>query len=118
MKKIVPKRGHVYIVNFDPVRGERAKNARLALVVQNDTSNAYSPICIVAAIISSPDAELYPTEAPLSMQKGSVQKDSVVLLNQLWTIESDRLIREVGKASAPTLKQVDRALQISLGLEE
>ncbi|MBI2119665.1 MAG: type II toxin-antitoxin system PemK/MazF family toxin [Elusimicrobia bacterium] len=113
---ITPKRGEVYFVNFDPTIGSEIRKTRPALILQNDLANRYSPITIVAAITSRFDKNLYPTEVHISSAEGGLNKDSVVLLNQVRTIDKQRLVRKLGNIHSQTLKRVDKALKISFGL--
>ena len=110
------KRGDVYWVSFEPAHGAEIKKTRPALVVQNDVANRYSPITIVAAISSQFDENLYPTEVLVRAPEGGLVSDSVVLLNQIRSIERGRLIKRLGGLRAETMARVNRALQISLGL--
>lgn len=109
-------RGEIYLVNFDPTVGAEIQKTRPALIIQNDISNRHSPITIVAAITSKFDEKLYPTEVLIAANEGGLKIDSVVLLNQIRSIDGKRLIRRLGKISGKTLKKVDTALKISLGL--
>jgi len=111
-----PKRGEVYLVNFDPVVGWEIRKTRPALVLQNDIANRHSPITIVAAITSHCEEPLYPTEVLLKAREGGTRKDSVVLLNQIRSVDRKRLVRRLGALNAETMRRVDRALQISVGL--
>jgi mRNA interferase MazF len=117
-KVATPARGDVYLVNFDPTIGSEIKKTRPALVLQNDVANRYSPITIVAAITSQVDEPLYPTEVQILPPEGGLSVPSVVLLNQIRSIDRRRLVRRLGRASAKTMQRVDRALSISLGLVE
>lgn len=117
-QKIVPKRGEVYLVNFDPTIGAEIKKTRPALIVQNNISNRHSPITIVAAITSKFDEELYPTEVLIEAPEGGLTSDSVVLLNQVRSIDRQRLVKRLGMLRPETLSKVDDALKISLGLVE
>ena len=109
-------RGEIYLVNFDPTVGAEIQKTRPVLIIQNDISNRHSPITIVAAITSKFDEKLYPTEVLIAANEGGLKIDSVVLLNQIRSIDGKRLIRQLGKISGKTLKKVDTALKISLGL--
>jgi mRNA interferase MazF len=111
-----PKRGEVYLVNFDPTIGSEIQKTRPALVLQNDVANRHSPITIVAAITSKVEEPLYPTEVLVSSPEGGLRTDSAVLLNQIRSIDRRRLVRRLGAIRANTLERVDRALQVSLGL--
>src|SRR5262249_31416596 len=113
-----PKRGEVYLVNFDPSLGAEIKKTRPALVVQNDIANKHSPITIVAAITSKFDDGLYPTEVLIPATEGGLSTDSVVLLNQIRSVDRRRLIKRLGSLKPETLRRVDQALRISLGLIE
>ena len=89
---------------------------RPALIVQNDIANRYSPITIVAAITSQFSEPLYPTEVLIQPPEGGLTIASVVLLNQLRSIDKRRLIRRLGVLTPATMARVDRAILISLGL--
>ena len=111
-----PRRGEVYLVAFDPTLGAEIRKTRPALVVQNDVANRHSPISIVAAITSRFQEPLYPTEVLIRAREGGLGEDSVVLLNQIRSIDKQRLIRRLGKITLESIHKVDRALLISLGL--
>lgn len=111
-----PKRGEVYRVSFDPTRGAEIRKTRPALILQNDIANRYSPITVVAAITSQYEEPLYPTEVLVKRPEGGLTSDSVVLLNQIRSIDKRRLLKRLGTLRPATLKQVDRALEVSLGL--
>jgi mRNA interferase MazF len=113
-----PKRGEVYLVNFDPTIGAEIKKTRPALVLQNDVSNEYSPITIVAAITSQFDDTLYPTEVLIEPPEGGMTINSVILLNQIRSIDRQRLVRRLGELTAVTMERVNQAIQVSLGLIE
>jgi mRNA interferase MazF len=113
---IRPRRGEIYLVNFDPTIGSEIKKTRLALVLQNDIANRHSPITIVAAITSKYDANLYPTEVLVKPPEGGLTASALVLLNQVRSIDKGRLIKRLGVLKPATMENIDRALQISLGL--
>lgn len=117
-KIITPKRGEVYLVNFDPTIGAEIKKTRPALILQNDIANKHSPITIVAAITSKHDDELYPTEVLIPAREGGLSVDSVALLNQVRSIDRQRLVKRLGKVKPETMKDVDQAMKISFGLIE
>lgn len=115
---ITPKRGEVYLVNFDPTIGAEINKKRPALVIQNNTSNTYSPVTIVAAITSSFSTErIYPTEVFVSAGEGGLLQDSVVLLNQIRTIDKVRLVKKLGNLTIARMNAVSRAITISLDTE-
>jgi mRNA interferase MazF len=111
-----PRRGDVYLVNFDPTIGAEVKKTRPAVVIQNDIGNRWSPITIVAAMTSRFEDPLYPTEVLVKASEGGLAADSVVLLNQLRSVDKARLGRRLGALKAQTVREVDRALLLSLGL--
>jgi len=113
-----PKRGEVYLVNFDPTIGAEIQKTRPALIVQNDIANRHSPITIVAAITSQFDETLYPTEILIQPPEGGLTLSSVVLLNQVRPVDKRRLIRRLGMLTPSTMERVTRALQISFGMVE
>lgn len=111
-----PRRGEIYLVNFDPTLGSEIRKTRPALVLQNDIANRHSPITIVAAISSKFDDSLYPTEVFVAQPEGGLGVDSVVLLNQIRSIDRRRLTKRLGVVRPATMEKVERAMQISLGL--
>ncbi len=111
-----PKRGEIYLVNFDPTTGSEIKKTRPALILQNDTANRWSPITIVAAITSHHFEEpLYPTEVLLKAPEGRLETDSVVLLNQIRSIDKRRLVKRLGALKPETMTRVEQAILISFG---
>jgi mRNA interferase MazF len=113
-----PKRGEIFLVNFDPTVGTEIRKTRPALILQNDISNEYSPITIVAAITSQFDQTLYPTEVLVQPPEGGLKNKSVVLLNHVRSIDKQRLIKRMGSLKFETMKKVNLALQLSFGLIE
>ncbi len=111
-----PRRGEIYFVSFDPTVGAEIRKTRPALVVQNDVANRHSPITIVAAITSQFDPPLYPTEVLIRAPEGGLTSDSVVLLNQVRSIDRRRLVKRLGFVHPGTMAGVDRAIAISFGL--
>ena len=111
-----PRRGDVYLVNFDPTIGAEVKKTRPAVVIQNDIGNRWSPITIVAAMTSRFEEPLYPTEVLVKASEGGLAVDSVVLLNQLRSVDKARLVRRLGALKSQTVREIDRALLLSLGL--
>lgn len=111
-----PKRGDLYLVDFDPTIGSEIKKIRPALILQNDIANRYSSITIVAAITSQFNDSLYPTEILIKAPEGGISVDSVVLLNQIRSIDKIRLRTYMGLLRPVTMLKIDRALQVSFGL--
>lgn len=110
------KRGQVWVVNFDPTVGSEIKKIRPAVILQNDIGNRYSPVTIVAALSSQFGPSLYPTEVPIEPPEGGLKERSVVLLNQIRSIDKKRLVSNMGTLSAEIMQKVDVALRISVGL--
>ena len=115
-KVAFPKRGEVHLVSFDPTVGREIKKTRPAVIIQNDVANRWSPITIVAAITSQFEEPLYPTEVLVKGPEGGLTADSVVLLNQIRSIDRRRLVRRLGVLKQHTMVRVDRAVMVSLGL--
>ena len=114
---IRPRRGDIYLVNLDPTLGAEIRKTRPALVLQNDIGNKFSPVTIVAAISSKFDEPLYPTEVLISAKAlTGLAVDSVVLLNQIRTIDKKRLVKQLGTLSAAKMEEANQALRISLAL--
>ena len=110
-----PKRGEVWLVNFDTTVGSEIKKTRPALILQNDVGNRFSAVTIVAALSSYPGGELYPTEVMVSPPEGGLEKQSVVMLNQILTVDQKRLVARIGTVKTQTVRAAENALLISLG---
>src|SRR3989304_426098 len=104
-----PRRGEGYLVSFDPTLGAEIRKTRPALVLQNDLSNRFSPITIGAAPTPRVGPGLYPAEALAKAPEGGLQVDSVVLLNQIRSIDRQRLIRRLGRLSREKMRGGDSA---------
>jgi mRNA interferase MazF len=111
-----PRRGEIYLVALDPTVGHEINKTRPALVIQNDVSNRYSPITIVAAISSQFSDPPHPREVVLQPGKSGLFKASAVVLNQIRSVDRQRLVRRLGAVDAATMRKIDNALLISLGL--
>lgn len=109
------RRGDIWTVNLEPVVGSEQGKARPALIIQNDIGNLYSPVLIVAAITSGKDAR-YDVQVGVKAPEGGLHHHSIVLLNQIRTIDKRRVGRYWGRLSTQTMQQVDEAIKISLGL--
>ena len=116
VSSVIPKRGEIYLVNFDPSIGAEIKKTRPALILQNDIANRYSSVTIVAAItsFSDKDGKMYSTEVFIGDSEGGLDNDSVALLNQIRTIDKQRLVKKLGVLKDKTMAQIDKAVQISL----
>jgi mRNA interferase MazF len=117
-KVVQVRRGEVYLVSLDPTLGAEIRKTRPAVVVQNDLANRRSPITIVAAVSSQFEERLYPTEVFVRAPEGGLTADSVVLLNQIRSVDKGRLVRRLGVLKAETMREIDAALLLSLGLVE
>jgi len=110
------KRGEVYFADLNPVRGREQGGRRPVLIIQNDIGNRHSPVTIVAAITSAVSERAYPTEVRLAAGLGGLPRESAVLLNQIKTIDKERLDQRLGQLDAAAMRQVDEAIKLSLGL--
>ena len=117
-KEIIPRRGEVYLANFDPAVGSEIRKTRPGLVLQNDIANRKSPVTIMAAISTKFSESLYPTEVLISPPEGGLRKPCVTLLNQIRTVDKKRLIKKLGTVRLETMRKINRALAVSLGLIE
>jgi mRNA interferase MazF len=115
---VTPRRGDVFLVNFDPTIGAEIQKTRPAIILQNDIANRYSPVTIVAAISSAGAGKIYPTEVAIGPGVGGLDRSSIVLLNQVRTIDKQRLVRKIGSLDRGTMERVDAALVISFGLTD
>jgi mRNA interferase MazF len=114
-----PRRGDIYLVSFDPTVGHEIQKTRPALVIQNDISNEHSPITIVAAISSQFGNPPRPREAPIPAgSRTGLAQPSAAILNQIRSIDRTRLRKRLGAVDAMTMRRVDEAIKISLGLIE
>jgi mRNA interferase MazF len=116
VKKVTIHRGDIYYADLRPVVGSEQGGIRPVLIIQNDVGNRHSPTIICAAITSKMNKAKLPTHVELDARKYDLMKDSVVLLEQLRTIDKQRLKDKVCRLDSEILKKVDRALEISLEL--
>ncbi len=110
------RRGDVWLANLDPVVGSETGKTRPVVIIQNDVANEYSPVVIVAALTSAVGTKDYPTEVRVRPPEGGLTKASVVLLNQIRTLDKRRLVERWGGLEPETMRRVDEALKISVGL--
>ena len=111
-------RGDVYYADLSPVVGSEQGGFRPVLVIQNNVGNKFSPTVIIAAITSQLEKAKLPTHIELSKDRFSLQKDSVVLLEQIRTLDKRRLKEKVSSIDEITMRKVDVAMMISLGITE
>ena len=113
---MIVKKGDLFFADLSPVVGSEQGGVRPVLVVQNDVGNKYSPTIIVAAVTSQTGKAKHPTHVELKATQGGLSKNSVVLLEQLRTIDKQRLKERIGSLSESQLPVVDEALGVSLGI--
>ena len=111
------KRGEIYYADLSPVVGSEQGGVRPVLIVQNDVGNRHSPTVIAAAITSRLDKAKLPTHISLDASSCGLQRDSIVLLEQIRTIDKKRLKDKMGSLDLNAMHQVDNALSISFGLQ-
>ena len=111
------KRGDIYYADLSPVVGSEQGGVRPVLIVQNDVGNRYSPTVIAAAITSQREKTRLPTHIELHSEDCGLSRDSVVLLEQIRTIDKRRLKERMGRLDNGSMNQIDRALSISFGLD-
>ena len=114
---MIVRRGDIYYADLRPVIGSEQGGIRPVLIIQNDVGNKHSPTVIVAAITSQMNKAKLPTHIELSCDKYALEKDSVVLLEQLRTIDKKRLKERVCHLDSLILQKVNKALCISLELD-
>lgn len=111
------KRGDIFYADLSPVVGSEQGGMRPVLIVQNDTGNKHSPTVIAAAITSQVGKSRLPTHIELSGQSCGLSRDSVILLEQIRTIDKSRLRERMGRLEEPLMNEVDNAIAVSFGLE-
>ncbi len=112
------KRGEIYYADLSPVVGSEQGGVRPILIVQNDTGNKYSTTIIAAAITSKLTKAKLPTHIAINAPDFGLNKDSVILLEQIRTLDKRRLKERIGELSPLTMQKVNAALLISLGFAD
>jgi mRNA interferase MazF len=112
MIELSPRRGEVWLVNFNPGRGSEQKGVRPALVIQNDTGNIYASTTIVAAVTST--IKEFPVTVVLAPGDGGLRQRSMVNTAQVLTIDKSRLQRRLGRLSESLMRKVDAAIRTSV----
>jgi len=110
------KRGEIYYADLSPVVGSEQGGIRPVLIIQNDVGNRYSPTVIAAAITSQRDKNKLPTHISVEASDCGLAKDSIVLLEQVRTIDKQRLKEKMGSLDMESMVMVDKALSVSFGL--
>ena len=111
------KRGDIYYADLSPVVGSEQGGLRPVLIVQNDVGNRYSPTVIAAAITSRLDKSRLPTHIDIHGDKAGLSRDSVVLLEQMRTLDKRRLKEKMGHLDDNAMNELNTAISVSLGLE-
>lgn len=109
------KRGQIYYADLSPVVGSEQGGTRPVLIIQNDVGNKYSPTVIACAVTSQLTKAKLPTHIEVKQGQFGLPKDSVILLEQIRTLDKRRLKERVGELDAAAMARVDRAILISLG---
>ena len=110
-------KGDMFYADLTPVVGCEQGGIRPVLIIQNDIGNRYSPTVIVAAITSRTEKNLLPTHIQLCSQQYGLRQNSLVLLEQVRTIDRSRLREYIGHLSKPQMQQINKALAVSFGLD-
>lgn len=113
---MIVKRGDIFYADLSPVIGSEQGGVRPVIVVQNDIGNKYSPTIIISAITSQINKAKLPTHIEIEGDHYGLPKDSVVLLEQIRTIDKKRLREKIGKFDDEMMREIDNALKISVGL--
>ena len=113
---MIVHRGEIYYADLSPVVGSEQGGVRPVLIVQNDVGNKFSPTVIAAAITSQKDKANLPTHIAVNAPGSGLIKDSIILLEQVRTLDKHRLREKMGRLDAESMGRVDQALSISFGL--
>ena len=113
---ITVKRGDIYYADLSPVVGSEQGGLRPVLIIQNDVGNKYSPTVIAAAITSRMSKTRLPTHIDIYADKAGLAKDSVILLEQIRTLDKRRLKEKIGHLDEAAMLRVDNAIAVSFGL--
>lgn len=116
VKHLIVKRGDVYFADLSPVVGSEQGGVRPVLVIQNDIGNRFSPTAIVAAITAQIQKAKLPTHVEIDAKRYGFERDSVILLEQICTIDKQRLTDKITHLDDEMMEKVDEALQVSLAL--
>ncbi|WP_182201797.1 type II toxin-antitoxin system PemK/MazF family toxin [Paraliobacillus salinarum] len=115
---MIVKRGEVYFADLSPVVGSEQGGIRPVLVLQNNIGNRFSPTVIVAAITAQIQKAKLPTHVEIDAEKYRFERDSVILLEQIRTIDKQRLTDKITYLDDNMMEKIDKALEISLGLTD
>lgn len=113
---MIVKRGDVYFADLSPVVGSEQGGVRPVLIIQNDIGNRFSPTVIVAAITAQIQKAKLPTHVEIDAKRYGFDRDSVILMEQIRTIDKQRLTDKITHLDEQMMNRVNKAIQISLGL--
>lgn len=117
VKFVSVKRGDIFYADLSPVVGSEQGGIRPVLIIQNDIGNKFSPTVIAAAITSQSDKAKLPTHIKVDTAASGLSKDSIVLLEQVRTLDKTRLKEKMGSLDTSSMNKIDRALGVSFGLD-
>lgn len=113
---MIVKKGDLFFADLSPVIGSEQGGVRPVLVIQNDIGNKYSPTIIVAAVTSQINKAKLPTHVEIPAENHGLNKDSVILMEQLRTIDKRRLKERIGHVGSELMEEVNKAMAVSLGM--
>jgi len=111
------KRGDIFLVNLDPIKGSEQGGTRPCLIIQNNLGNKYSPTTIIAPITSKKFSREFPTNISLLKEDSNLDMNSTILLNQIATIDKSRIVKKLGFLNEEIMRKVDLAIKVSLNLQ-
>ena len=111
-------RGEIYFAELNPVQGSEQGGTRPVLIIQNDIGNTYSPTTIVLAITSQLNKARLPTHVAVQAAESGLARDSVILAEQMRTIDKSRLRQKVATLQPRTMRRIENAMAISIGLTQ
>ncbi len=110
------KRGDIYYADLSPVKGSEQGGVRPVIIIQNDTGNKYSPTVICAAVTAQLQKNRLPTHISINSDEEPLERDSIILLEQIKTIDKNRLKGKIGVASSGLMNKINNGIRISLSL--
>ena len=116
MKESEIKRGDIFFADLDPGVGSEQLGIRPCIIMQNDVGNRFSPTVIAAAITSQKDKNKLPTHIQVNANDSGLTRDSIVLLEQVRTIDKQRLKEKMGRLDDASMSRINQALSVSFGL--
>jgi len=114
---VIFNRGDIFLANLEPIKGKEQGGVRPVLLIQNNISNKKSPVIIVAAITSKIFSKQYPTNVSITKAESKLPRDSTIMLNQIRTIDKNRIIKKLSNLNSTLMNKVDIAIKISLSIE-